>query len=135
MSGKKAEDESRDEGVLDVAIAILCLSLLLIFSAYILTLTSASNKYQIGLSEALRNAQRVVQQSSIPINNGQITAIATTTLSALGLATQSLTVQSATNFSGCPTEMIELSIENPVLTNVRITSSATQPIGFNTQCQ
>ncbi len=126
--------DSKDDGVLDVAIAIFSLVTLLLFSSYVLELTSVSNRYQIALSEALRNVSRTLQQSSSAMASSQAISIAKTTFSTLGLNGDSLSAQIEVSNPTCLSETVSLSVANPILPALRITSSSTQDIGFNQQC-
>lgn len=134
MTNCKIKPTDDDHGVIEVALAIMALGVVLLFSAYLTELIAVTNRVQTGLSEALRNLGRDAQATTRPISASQALALAENTLLALNLSSTSLDVKTSVTSSICPTESFTLSIINPLLPTVRITSMSTQQLGFDPTC-
>lgn len=123
----------REEGMLDVAMALASLCLLVAFGAYIFTLTATATRSQQALSEALRNIARTIQREHAPVGAGAALAEAEATFAAVGAPATGLR-SSVGMVTGCTGERVELRIPLPLLPGVMLASATTQPLSLTGGC-
>ena len=123
----------REEGMLDVAMALASLCLLVAFGAYVFTLTATATRSQQALSEALRNIARAIQRGHAPVGSATASAQAEATFAAMGAPATGLQANVAI-LAGCSGERVELRIPLPLLPGVMLTSATTQPLSLAGGC-
>ncbi|CAG4928944.1 MULTISPECIES: hypothetical protein [Acidithrix] len=126
-----AKDES---GVIDVALAIIALVIVLGFSSYIFAITSVTQKYSSGISQTLRNLVRTAQIRQTPLSQSESFTLAASYLQQLGISSSTLNVNTNMTYGGCTLETFTISISNPLIAIIPITSSSTSNLGISKGC-